>query len=337
MRQIRLIFEAIEKFRLNLQKVVVLTEAASGNYMWTPIIAALAGAKVFAFSKDSKYASFETVKQSTLQICQQLGISKNVTVLDKLDKEVLGEADIITNLGFLRPLDSAKLQHCKKTCVIPLMYETWEFRTSDIDLNYCVNRQIPVLGTNEEDPRLQTIAYLGTVVKKVLLLHNIEVFKSKVIVLGRGKFAQAIKQGLEREAEIIDVWSDAVNVDPALLSKLDALIVADHETDVIYIGDHGLLSAEMIKELNPDILIVHVSGGICEDSLRKVELQLFPQEIMPRGYMSLRTDFAGPKPVIDLHTAGLKVGEIMYQNYLLTGNYDKCMELSKYNKLTQEF
>ena len=58
LRAKRLMEEAIEKFHLNLTGFSVLTEAASGNYVFTPLICALAGAKeVIAFTKDSVYAS----------------------------------------------------------------------------------------------------------------------------------------------------------------------------------------------------------------------------------------------------------------------------------------
>ena len=55
----KLISNAIQSFNLKLESFVVLTEAANGLYFVTPIIAALAGARVIAVSKDSIYASAE--------------------------------------------------------------------------------------------------------------------------------------------------------------------------------------------------------------------------------------------------------------------------------------
>ena len=53
-RLIKGIIKAIEKFELSLMDKVVLTEAATGNYVVTLVIAAVAGAKkVYAFTKDS--------------------------------------------------------------------------------------------------------------------------------------------------------------------------------------------------------------------------------------------------------------------------------------------
>ena len=49
---IKLIINSIKKFELNLKNLTVLTEAATGNFKVTAVIAALAGAKVIAFTKN---------------------------------------------------------------------------------------------------------------------------------------------------------------------------------------------------------------------------------------------------------------------------------------------
>ena len=43
---------SLDKFNLNLTGKVVLTEAATGAYSVTPVIAAMAGAKVYALAKE---------------------------------------------------------------------------------------------------------------------------------------------------------------------------------------------------------------------------------------------------------------------------------------------
>lgn|GEM_PF-5393232 len=58
---------SIRVFSLDLGKFIVLTEAASGFYALTPLIAALAGAKaVLALTRDSRYGSAAEVKQYTM-------------------------------------------------------------------------------------------------------------------------------------------------------------------------------------------------------------------------------------------------------------------------------
>lgn len=308
MREFRLIKEAIKNFDLDLTGLVVLTEAASGNYVWTPIIAALSGAKVYAFSKDSRYGRFDQVKKMTNDLANKLNILNNLLVIDHLTPKIIGSADIITNTGFLRPLNREKLQYCKEKVVIPLMYESWEFRDTDIEIDYCKQKGIPVYGTNESDERVKTIEYLGMVAKKALLINNIEVFSSRVAILGVGKFANAIYDSLNKETEFCEIWSSKRDIKK--IDKLDALIIADHETETSYLGQDSLITIDDLHEQNPDITIIHVSGKIDKNIILKNNLKLFPHNIAPYKWMSLTTDFVGPKPLIDLHTAGLKVVEV---------------------------
>lgn len=58
----RLIEDAIKFNKLDLTNLVVFTEAASRNYVVTPIIAAMAGAKVYAITSDSPYGKAKDVE-----------------------------------------------------------------------------------------------------------------------------------------------------------------------------------------------------------------------------------------------------------------------------------
>lgn len=335
MREFRLLESAIKEFSLDLEGLNVLTEAASGNYVWTPIIASMAGANVFAFSRDSRYSSFAEVKQRTLNLARSLGVEQRLTIIDELDARILNSVQIITNTGFLRPLDISKLKHCRKGTVIPLMYEAWEFRESDLDLNYCQENDIAVFGTNESDNRLDTIKYLGVVVKKALLNCNIEVFKSKILILGSGKFACAIYEALKSESIRIEMSEDLSNFKD--ITDTDAIIVADHQTNNQYIGAGSVFSPDRIRKENPDLTIVHVAGNIDVDSVRNNDIKLFPDHISNLGFMSLTTDYAGPKPLIDLHTAGLKIGELFTREYKKNQDfrsaYDYCLNFQLIQRL----
>jgi hypothetical protein len=333
MRELKLIENAINNFSLDLKNITVLTEAASGNYVWTPVIAALSGANVFAYSKDSRYASFEEVKRNIDKIAEKLGIKNNLHIISDLNKDIINSADIITNTGFLRPLNIEKLQYCRTGVAISLMYETWEFRESDIDRNFCLKRHIPILGINESDSRLETIHYLGAVAKKALFLNNIEVFKSKIIILGFGKFANVIFDSLKTEVDFIEIWNREDDLKD--FSNIDAFIIADHETKMQYIGINGLIDPKKIRDVNQNITIIHISGNIDVRQIHECEIDLYPENISKLKWMSLTTDFVGPKPVIDLHTAGLKAGEFYCRNYASFNNHNIAIQKCSEDQLIQ--
>jgi len=130
--------DAVNRLNLDLSGKVVLTEAATGAYIVTPVIAALAGAEVYAFTKDTRYGTVADVRKQTNELVDLFSDKKlNVTIIDKLTPEIIAKADIITNSGHLRPLNNEKLQHSKKGVVIPLMYEAWEWRDADLDIEFC--------------------------------------------------------------------------------------------------------------------------------------------------------------------------------------------------------
>lgn len=67
-RMRKVVKKAIKKFNLDLKGLTVFTEAATGNYLYTSIISALAGSdRVFAVTGDSKYGKKDEVAEQTLQ------------------------------------------------------------------------------------------------------------------------------------------------------------------------------------------------------------------------------------------------------------------------------
>ena len=64
-RLVRLAEASVTEMRIDLDGAVVVTEAATGAYAVTPIMAALAGARrVFAFTRPTRYGSVaEVVRQ----------------------------------------------------------------------------------------------------------------------------------------------------------------------------------------------------------------------------------------------------------------------------------
>src|SRR5581483_4984881 len=156
----------------------VLTEAATGNYVVTPLIAALAGARVIAVARDSRFGSAREARRQTNALARAAGVADRVRYVATKTRAALAAADIVTNSGHVRPLDRAAISQLKPTAVILLMYEPWEFRSTDLDLCACVARGIPVVGTNESNPSVNIDAYLGMMVIKQLFNAEIEVYQS---------------------------------------------------------------------------------------------------------------------------------------------------------------
>lgn len=333
----KLIKKSFDKFRPNLSGRLVLTEAATGNYVCTPILAAMAGADVYALAKNSKYGSIQEIISQIDDVAGVFGLRERIHIIIDREEAPLNKIDVVTNTGFVRPIDRALINKLKPECVIPLMWEPWEYRESDLDLEACREKGIKVYGTNENDSRLQTFKYLGFIALHYLLEEKRTPMSSKVLVIGGKKFNQAVTDILKENGyEVTQILSSSVRLDD--ITEYDVFVLVDHEWGNVLIGDdqEALIKINQLKE---DDLIIHICGRVCCKSLNGTKMfRIIPENPAPFGYMSFTTDFIDPVAVFDLHAAGLKVAEGMLEAHKIgiTGfNYKTFIE-SNYPGLSFE-
>ena len=96
-----------------------------------------------------------------------------------------------------------------------------------------------------------------------------------------------------------------------IIPELDALIVVEHLHREQLIGSGRALTPNELVRLNPTLALIHICGNVEEDALRNSTLRCFPDQWAAPGRMSLTADYLGPGPLVELHTAGLKVGAEM--------------------------
>ncbi|MDU1068726.1 MULTISPECIES: hypothetical protein [Clostridium] len=313
LRSVELIKRAIKFNDLNLNKLTIFTEAASGEFIYTPIIAAMAGAhKVYAIAADSQYATIEEIEKDTYLFAKLCGVEGIIEVV--VNKEKINEADIVTNLGFVRPIDKNTIDNMKKNAVIPYMCEAWEVREGDVDIAYCKEKSIKVMGTNENYHGLDVFDFSGPLVVKMLFECGLEIFKSKIVILSGDKFGKVIYNTLSSMSTDVFLVNEINNQNIKFLKDADALIVADYTSKECFIGKNSRLTGEKLKELSQFITVIQFAGLVDVEDLQKNEIGLYPEYTVGSYRMGRTLAYLGPKPIIDLHCAGLKVGELMYNN-----------------------
>ncbi|MCM2284756.1 MAG: hypothetical protein NDI81_08250 [Desulfobacula sp.] len=329
----RVIYKTIDSLNLDLKNLTVLTEAASGPYAVTPIIAAVAGAdRVLALTRDSSYATVDEVKEQTRALEKICDVSDRIDIFTERTPQIFSQADIITNLGFVRPLDSVVIAHMKSTAVIPLMCETWEFREGDVDIATCNARGIKVYGTNEDYPGLEVFSYSAWLCMKLLHDAHIEIHKSKITIVSTDKFGVVIEKFLACNG--INVFL-VPKVDVNCIEDADALVIADYTRDDQIIGDRGDVTAEEIFGIAPHLTIVQFAGIIDIEAVKKFGLNIYPGIELPSRRMVRTLGELGPSPVVELHAAGLKVGEYIIKtksNKLDTPYKGLCQNLNDFLK-----
>ena len=106
-RLVRLMSAAIARCQLDLGGRVVLTEAATGAYVVTPVLAALAGADVYALASATDFGSAAELRKSTAELAAIAGVAARIQFVAEKSPAFVGAADIVTNSGQVRPIDAA--------------------------------------------------------------------------------------------------------------------------------------------------------------------------------------------------------------------------------------
>lgn len=325
MRIKNIILELIEKLDLDLNGLVVTTEVASGDYVYLPLIAALAGAdKVYALGRDTSYGKYTEHKARLGDISRAFDVASVIEPFEASSFDAWIESDIITNSGMVRPIDRPKLKRFKPTSVIPLMWETWEFRPNEIDIKACQEFGIPVIGTEEKFHAIEMYEYPGMLALKMLFDVQSDFSSDRIALIGGGLTGTLIAKTLSRFNDSFLWFTDhpldkEFKGDSIPLSSLDRLLKQDY-LDVVFVAEHSVndsligngayISFEKIGGKFPDVKIVHLCGNIDKKDLVKSNIYFYPRNIAPFGFMSVYPSIMSAKPALKLFSAGLKVGEI---------------------------
>jgi hypothetical protein len=337
-RSLRLIDNIIDALELNLSGLTVLTEAASGPFVCTALIAARAGAKVYAVTKSSSYGSSDKVIAYTTELAKQWNLTDRVILSTEPASVFAADSDIVTNLGFVRPINKDLIASLPNHAAISLMWEGWEYRPEDLDLRACREHDIAILGTNETHPSLKIFEYIGIVAVKLLLESGIEIFRSRIAVVSSDPFGKSIVDRLTQlGAEVFKISypCNSNAIEAVDIQLLDALVIAEHRDNREIIGFKGGLSPALLSA--GAVQVVHIAGNVDDGALMQFGINKLPAKIVKSGYMTVTTDYCGPRPVIDLHAGGLKVGEMLTrarlrglsiksaEDYVMTSGLGSCL------------
>lgn len=315
---------------LNLRNRVVLTEAASGAYSVTPVLAAIAGADVHAFGRDSRYATFEDAGRQIGCLLDGVGGNKRVTLIDEVTPDLLSRADVITNSGHLRPLNRDMLKHVAGTCVIPLMYEKWEYRAQDIDLPLCEAKGIRVGGTNERHPDIGVFDYLGDMAFKMIFDAGLCLRNNTFVVIANNDFGPYLANRLGQAAGRVGVvgrpddrsrYSSSVTwlsdfpdiVVPGAFRDASAILFTAYPFDVEWIGTEGTaISVHDLRRQFTSPFVLRFAGDVRVADLEAHGIAYHPP-VVASGHMGIIPSDIGPDAVVRLQAGGLKAAQLMME------------------------
>ena len=294
-RLVRLARDAVERMRIDLAGMRVLTEAATGPFASTALIAALGCAdEVVAVTRNSPWGTASEAIGAVRRLVQHSGIEARIRFHEGDARDVAAGCDVVTNLGFVRPIDRATVEALGANAAVALMWEPWEFRAGEIDLAALRERGVPIIATAETHADVRTFDYLGPTVARLLLDGGIEVMRSHLLVLGSDPFGHAVASWLAAAGAVVaradaESWVSAIVDAPV---PFDALIVVEHrDHGSIVDARHGAALDVMRRSGAP---IVRVCGAVDHGVLRAHHVALLPDVDIEAGFMAVTTAHMAP-------------------------------------------
>lgn len=306
-RLARLVAKSVDRCELDLSGVNVLTEAATGAYVVTPVIAALAGANVTAITRDSSHGTIKDVEAATYELAEALAVGDQITIVNEVCEDHFAIADLITNSGHVRPIVGEFAQAVRPDAVLSLMFETWEIDAGriDIDLETLKTRGVRIAGTNERHPHVDVFSYLGPMAVAELADAGIPAYNNRIGVLCDNPFEDYLSVGLASAGASVTV---AARLQDIAETELDAVIVS------LTPADAHRLTADDLSQVAarwPGAPVVQFWGDIDRNAATVAGVECWPQAPPGHGHMGVLPSRLGPDAIVRLQTGGLKVGQVL--------------------------
>ena len=223
--------------------------------------------------------------------------------------ETVRTVDIVTNSGHLRPLNAWLLNKLPDRAVVALMFEAWEFRPGDIDLDTCRRRNIPVVGVNERHPAVDVFSFLGPLCVKQLHDCGIAVYGSRLALVCDNEFADWISRGtVTPTGASVDLF---MRCDDVFSDAWDAVVVAMKPGTAFAVG--GGEARHLAAVSPPGAAVVQFWGDVDRTALVTHGLAAWPVRAPARGHMGILLSAIGPEPIVRLQAGGLRAAELVYR------------------------
>lgn len=305
-----LVRRAIADVALDLSGATVLTEAATGPYVVTPVLAAAGGASsVSAVTRATRHGSVDEVVDQTMALAGLLGVADRITIhAGAPTRELVAAADVVTNSGHVRPLDARLIEWLRPDAVVPLMFESWELGLGrdDVDVEALRSRRIRFAGTNERHPAVDNFSYLGPMAVKLLHDANVAGYRSRLLLLCNNPFSDYLRSGLERVGADVVVRTSFVAADVS--HELDAVVVALAPTGAPVLAEEDVAA---IGERAPGAVLAQFWGDVPREWCAAHGVPCAPVSAPGAGHMGVIPSAIGPEPIVRLQAGGLKVAEVL--------------------------
>lgn len=317
--------EIVQRLRLDLTGLRVLTEAATGPYSVTACIAAFAGAETWGYARDSIYGSARDAYRQVEQLARSLHCASRV---HRWTPASSAHFDIITNSGHLRPVSRETLDRLSPGGVVALMYEAWELRASDIDLAHCAARAIPVVAVNERHPVIDVFGFLGEMATELAADAGLELRGARALLIANNDFGPNIARRWAALTERLFVCGraqrdysgiagltyigDFPRPDYARIGEpLHVILHTAAPFESVLLGEspRGGIDIGELPLQHRGATLLRFCGAVDLAALQALGMRWFPPDV-ENGHMGVLPSRLGFEPILRLQAGGLKAAEL---------------------------
>jgi hypothetical protein len=162
------------------------------------------------------------------------------------------------------------------------MYEAWEFRPGDVDLQACRDRGIRVGATNERHPDVDVFSYLALMAVKLLLDADVAVYRSSILVLCDNPWSGFLVRGLRRAGASV-VVAESIATAPSH-ERYDAILVAMKPRHVPVLNADD---ARVVAHQWPGAVVAQFWGDIDRLALEDVNVAVLPEKAPDWGHRGI--------------------------------------------------
>ena len=250
----------------------------------------------------------DQVASETMELARLLGVDGRIELVGERRRSIVEQADIVTNSGHVRPIDAEMVGWMKSTAVMPLMYESWEFRPGDLDADACRRKGVLIAGTNERHPAIDVFSFLGVMAVRLLNDAGVSVYKSSILLVCDNPFKSYIQRGLEQAGAEVETVATIAEANTTVAR--DGILVAATPRSGSVLSD---TDARRIAAAWPGAVVAQYFGDLDRSVLSSLDIAVWPPHEPRPGHMGILPAEIGPEPTVRLQSGGLKVGEVLWR------------------------
>lgn len=299
----------LQRTRLDLSGHRLLTEAATGNFAAMPALALKAGADhVYAWARDSRYGTAAQAIEETTRAVEWLGqeTSRLTCLANERPTAHLGDVTLVANSGNVRPLDAGFLGGLCEGTTIAVMYDAWELRKEDLDLDACRQLGIRVVGVEENHSSLRIFDACGPLALKMCFEAGYEVAHNRIFVFSEDPFGEVIGKAFRAAGAAEVMVSKDLDRLEACYAELDFLFLCSYREERSLVGEQGVIRLREWQAPSPPG-IVHLYGKVDSAYAEQCGHCVYPSMDGQAMRMTRTLDALGPKISLGLYAAGLSV------------------------------